>query len=66
MGRTMYYDNALPGFIADIESISRNTGRQIDWGSVSPTRQSGTAYTVQTNDADATTGDTALDRKSVV
>lgn len=60
MGRTTYYDNAMPGFIADPASIIRNTGRQIDWEQVSPTRQTGTAYTVQTNDADATTGDTAL------
>lgn len=30
MGRTTYNDG-LPGFIADWNSISRNTGRQIDW-----------------------------------
>lgn len=30
MGREYHYD-AIPGFIADIASIARNGGRQIDW-----------------------------------
>lgn len=33
MGRTTYIDN-IPGFIGDIASIARNTGRQVDWDQV--------------------------------
>lgn len=49
-----------PGFVADPESIDRNTGRQIDWTKVTTAYMAGTPYTVTVNDADAAQGDTTL------
>lgn len=51
---------SMPGFVADSESIARNTGRQIDWSKVTTAYIAGTNYTIQTNDADAAQGDTTL------
>lgn len=51
---------SAPSFVADPESINRNTGRQIDWDVVTVAYAAGTSYTVQVNDADAAEGDTAL------
>lgn len=51
---------SMPSFVADPESIDRNTGRQVDWGKVSATYLAGTPYTVTVNDADAAQGDTTL------
>lgn len=49
-----------PNFVADPESIDRNTGRQIDWSKVTTAYIAGVSYTVQVNDADAMEGDTTL------
>lgn len=50
---------SAPGFVADWNSIDRNTGRQIDWSLVPETYLTGTSYTITvTEPADAT--DTAL------
>lgn len=51
MGRTTYYDS-LPGFVADWDSIDRNSGRQIDWDQVGNAYRS-TAFTVKANGAAA-------------
>ena len=51
---------STPPFVADWNSIARNSGRQIDWDVVPETYKNGTEYTVQVNDADAAQGDTTL------
>jgi hypothetical protein len=47
MGWTTHY-NSVPVFVADWESIDRNTGRQIDWTRVPETYVTGTNYTITT------------------
>lgn len=37
---------SMPNFVADPESIDRNTGRQIDWSKVPESYKSGTRYTI--------------------
>lgn len=59
MGWTSYYPGT-PGFVADWNSIARNTGRQIDWSKVPETYMNGTDYTVSVNDANAKQGDTTV------
>jgi len=41
----------MPSFVADPESIDRNTGRQIDWTRIPNTYKAGTSYTVKANGA---------------
>jgi hypothetical protein len=48
MGWTSHY-NSAPVFVADWESIDRNTGRQIDWLRVPDTYRAGTSYTITTS-----------------
>lgn len=40
---------SMPGFVADPESIDRNTGRQIDWAKVPESYKAGTRYTITTS-----------------
>lgn len=47
MGRTTYYDS-LPGFVADYNSMDRNSGRQINWDAVGG-EYSSTAFYVTSN-----------------
>lgn len=42
-----------PGFVADPESIDRNTGRQIDWSRIPATYLAGTSYIIKANGAAA-------------
>ncbi len=44
---------SMPSFVADPESIDRNTGRQIDWTRISNTYKAGTSYIVKANGAAA-------------
>ena len=37
---------SMPNFVADPESIDRNTGRQVDWNYVPDTYKAGTNYTI--------------------
>lgn len=37
---------SMPNFVADPESIDRNTGRQIDWSKVPDTYKAGVSYTI--------------------
>ena len=43
--RTTVY-GSMPNFVADPESIDRNTGRQVDWSYVPDTYKAGTSYTI--------------------
>lgn len=52
--------NSTPGFVADPESINRNTGRQIDWSNVPDTYRGGQRYTVVVDDDSADAEDTTL------
>lgn len=45
------YNASTPAFVADWESIDRNTGRQIDWSRVPESYKNGTKYTIQANGA---------------
>lgn len=58
MGRTIWYDNTVPGFIADQASVQRNTGRQIDWAQV-PDKYRTTAVLVKLN------GNVSVDATSI-
>lgn len=40
-----------PGFVADPESIDRNTGRQIDWSRIPASYLAGTSYIIKANGA---------------
>jgi len=42
--QTIY--GSMPNFVADPESIDRNTGRQIDWSKVGPAYMAGQRYTI--------------------
>lgn len=48
MGWTNHY-NSAPVFVADWNSIDRNTGRQVDWTRVPDSYRSGTTYTITTS-----------------
>lgn len=52
--------NSTPGFVADPESVIRNTGRQIDWDMIPATYVDGTPYTITLNDAAAAEDDTSI------
>jgi hypothetical protein len=60
MGWTTTIYGSSPNFVADPNSIDRNTGRQVDWDKVTVAYLAGTSYTVTVNDADAAQGDTTL------
>jgi hypothetical protein len=59
MGYTSY-NISLPQFVADPHSITRNTGRQIDWSLVPLSYAPGTDYTITVDDASADAGDTTV------
>jgi hypothetical protein len=59
MGYTTY-NISMPQFIADPHSITRNTGRQIDWSLVPVSYAPGTDYTITVDQADVAAGDTSV------
>lgn len=59
MGRTEYQVSRA-GFVADVGSIDRNNGRQIDWSQVPATYMNGTEHTIKVNDATVAEGDTSF------
>lgn len=50
MGWTTTYASS-PQFVADWESVDRNTGRQVDWTRVPDSYKAGTSYTISANGA---------------
>jgi hypothetical protein len=54
------YNISMPQYIADPHSITRNTGRQIDWSLVPVSYAPGTDYTITVNQADVAAGDTSV------
>lgn len=53
--------NSTPGFVADPETVARNTGRQIDWQSVPDTYKDGVAHTIVVDDDSAAAESTTLE-----
>lgn len=53
MGWKSTISGSMPNFVADPESIDRNTGRQIDWSKVPNTYRTGTNYTITAPDGAA-------------
>lgn len=50
---------STPGYVADPETVNRNTGRQIDWAAVSDAYLDGTKYTI-TSTATEPIGETSI------
>lgn len=60
MGWTTQYP-ATPNFVADWDSVARNTGGQIDWSNVPDSYRAGTTYTVAVDAALADATEVGVD-----
>lgn len=60
MGWNTTVYTSTPNFVADPETIARNSGRQIDWANVNHLYHGGTTYTITLNDAGAAEDDVEI------